>query len=97
MRPYAGRRGGLSAGGPRNGFYYIVYIAVVGTFAERVVRLAVAAAVVADWREPVEVSLDRPFTLRYVFAFGALFLLVVVAGDSHKRGSAQPGSTSPPP
>jgi uncharacterized membrane protein (DUF4010 family) len=61
-----------AAGGPLLGVGVPLGTLAVGAVA--------AAAVVADWGEPVEVSLDRPFTLRYVFAFGALFLLVVVAG-----------------
>ena len=40
-----------------------------------------AAAVVADRGGSLEVSLDRPFTLRYALGFGLLFLLVVIAGS----------------
>lgn len=40
-----------------------------------------AAAVVAGRGGSLDVSLDRPFTLRYVLGFGLLFLLVVVAGS----------------
>ncbi|MFB6205537.1 MAG: MgtC/SapB family protein [Haloglomus sp.] len=40
-----------------------------------------AAAVVAGRGGALDVSLDRPFTLRYVLSFGLLFLLVVVAGS----------------
>ncbi len=41
----------------------------------------VAAAIVAGRGGALDVSLDRPFTLRYVLSFGLLFLLVVVAGS----------------
>ena len=34
----------------------------------------------ADWSESVEMPLDSPFSLRNALAFGALFLLIVVAG-----------------
>jgi uncharacterized membrane protein (DUF4010 family) len=40
-----------------------------------------AAAVVAGRGGELDVSLDRPFTLRYVLSFGLLFLLVVVVGS----------------
>jgi uncharacterized membrane protein (DUF4010 family) len=40
-----------------------------------------AAAVVAGRGGSLDVSLDRPFTLRYVLGFGLLFLVVVVAGS----------------
>ncbi|WP_276257757.1 MgtC/SapB family protein [Haloglomus litoreum] len=40
-----------------------------------------AAAVVAGRGGSLDVSLDRPFTLRYVLTFGLLFLLVVVTGS----------------
>jgi uncharacterized membrane protein (DUF4010 family) len=43
--------------------------------------VAAATAVVAGRDGSLEVSLDRPFTLRYVLGFGLLFLLVVVAGS----------------
>ena len=38
------------------------------------------AGVTADWSEAVEMSLDSPFSLRNALTFGALFLLIVVAG-----------------
>jgi uncharacterized membrane protein (DUF4010 family) len=41
--------------------------------------VAVAAAV-ADWSTEVEMDLDSPFSTRNALGFGALFLLVVVAG-----------------
>jgi uncharacterized membrane protein (DUF4010 family) len=50
----------------------------LGTLA---VGCVAAAAVVAGRGGTLEVSLDRPFTLRYVLSFGLLFLLVVVAGS----------------
>jgi uncharacterized membrane protein (DUF4010 family) len=50
----------------------------LGTLA---VGCVAAAAVVAGRGGGLEVSLDRPFTLRYVLSFGLLFLLVVVAGS----------------
>jgi uncharacterized membrane protein (DUF4010 family) len=41
--------------------------------------VAVVAATV-DWREQVELDLETPFSLRNALLFGALFLVVVVAG-----------------
>lgn len=38
------------------------------------------AAYVADWSETVELDLENPFTMRYVLGFGALFLLIILAG-----------------
>jgi uncharacterized membrane protein (DUF4010 family) len=45
-----------------------------------IVAAVVVAASTADWSTAVEVNLDSPFTLRYALGFGALFLVVVVAG-----------------
>jgi uncharacterized membrane protein (DUF4010 family) len=41
---------------------------------------AVVAALAADWREQVPMELETPFSLQNALGFGALFLLVVVAG-----------------
>ena len=38
------------------------------------------AAVIADWGEEVEMELESPFSLRNALGFGAIFLLIVVAG-----------------
>jgi uncharacterized membrane protein (DUF4010 family) len=40
----------------------------------------VVAALTADWSEAVEMDLDSPFSLQNALVFGALFLLIVVAG-----------------
>lgn len=40
----------------------------------------VIAAVTANWGESVSMDLETPFSLRNALAFGALFLLVVLAG-----------------
>jgi uncharacterized membrane protein (DUF4010 family) len=45
-----------------------------------IVGSVVVAALTADWSEPVEMDLDSPFSLRNALTFGALFLLIVVAG-----------------
>jgi len=44
----------------------------------------VVAFVVADWSEEVEMDLESPFSLRNALLFGALFLLVVLAGGVGK-------------
>jgi uncharacterized membrane protein (DUF4010 family) len=38
------------------------------------------AAHVADWSEQVDIDLESPFSLRNALSFGAIFLLVIVAG-----------------
>jgi uncharacterized membrane protein (DUF4010 family) len=38
------------------------------------------AAYVADWSEQVDIDLESPFSLRNALSFGAIFLLVIVAG-----------------
>ncbi|WP_232820560.1 MgtC/SapB family protein [Halorussus litoreus] len=38
------------------------------------------AAYAADWSEQVDIDLDSPFSLRNALGFGAIFLLVIVAG-----------------
>jgi len=38
------------------------------------------AAVSADWSTSVEMDLESPFSMRNALAFGAMFLVVVVAG-----------------
>ncbi len=40
----------------------------------------VVAGGIADWRESAEMSLDSPFSLRNALGFGAVFLVIVVAG-----------------
>jgi len=40
----------------------------------------VIAAFTADWSAEVEMELETPFSMRNAFGFGALFLLVVLAG-----------------
>lgn len=43
------------------------------------------AAVTADWREAVDIELQSPFSLRRALWFGAVFLLIVVAGGLAER------------
>ncbi|WP_135830163.1 MgtC/SapB family protein [Halorussus halobius] len=38
------------------------------------------AAYTADWSEQVDIDLESPFSLRNALSFGAIFLLVIVAG-----------------
>jgi uncharacterized membrane protein (DUF4010 family) len=38
------------------------------------------AAVTADWEESVELELESPFSMRNALVFGALFLIIVLAG-----------------
>ncbi|USZ67740.1 DUF4010 domain-containing protein [Halorussus salilacus] len=38
------------------------------------------AAYTADWSETVDIDLESPFSLRNALSFGAIFLLVIVAG-----------------
>lgn len=45
-----------------------------------VVAAFVIAGVIADWDEEVEMELESPFSLRNALGFGAIFLLIVVAG-----------------
>jgi uncharacterized membrane protein (DUF4010 family) len=45
---------------------------IVGSFA--------VAAYTADWSEEVDIDLDSPFSLRNALVFGAIFLVVLVAG-----------------
>jgi uncharacterized membrane protein (DUF4010 family) len=45
-----------------------------------VVGSVVVAGLTADWTEEVEMDLDSPFSMRNALGFGAMFLIVVVAG-----------------
>lgn len=45
-----------------------------------IVGSVAVAAVTADWSQRVDIDLQSPFTLRYALGFGALFLLIIVAG-----------------
>ncbi|WP_338730316.1 DUF4010 domain-containing protein [Haladaptatus sp. DJG-WS-42] len=38
------------------------------------------AAYTADWSEQVEMKLDNPFSLRNALGFGAMFLVIIIAG-----------------
>ncbi|MFB6118731.1 MgtC/SapB family protein [Halosegnis sp.] len=58
--------------GPLTGVIIPLGIVVLGSVA--------VAAYTADWTEQVEVPLETPFRLRYALGFGAVFLLLVVAG-----------------
>lgn len=46
-----------------------------------IVGSVVVAAVTADWHETVEIDLSSPFSLRRALSFGAVFLLIVLAGS----------------
>jgi uncharacterized membrane protein (DUF4010 family) len=50
----------------------------------------VIAAFIADWSEAIEMDLDSPFSMRNALAFGAVFLVIVVAGavGSSRFGAA---------
>jgi uncharacterized membrane protein (DUF4010 family) len=45
-----------------------------------VIASVAIAAFIADWSEEVEMELESPFSLRNALGFGAIFLLIVVAG-----------------
>jgi uncharacterized membrane protein (DUF4010 family) len=45
-----------------------------------VVGSAVVAYAAADWDERVDIDLETPFRLRYALGFGAVFLVIVIAG-----------------
>ena len=45
-----------------------------------VVASVAIAAYTADWSEAVDIDLESPFSMRNALGFGAIFLLVVVAG-----------------
>jgi len=46
-----------------------------------VVSVAIAAYA-ADWSEEIEMELETPFSMRNAFGFGAVFLVIVVAGGA---------------
>jgi uncharacterized membrane protein (DUF4010 family) len=45
-----------------------------------VVGSVVVAYLAADWDEQVDIDLETPFRLRYALGFGAVFLVIVIAG-----------------
>jgi uncharacterized membrane protein (DUF4010 family) len=45
-----------------------------------VIGSVAVAAYTADWGEPVDLDLETPFRMRYALGFGAVFLLLIVAG-----------------
>jgi uncharacterized membrane protein (DUF4010 family) len=61
----------------------VVPIAVV------VIASVAVAATIAEWHEEIDVDLQTPFSLRYALGFGALFLVIVLAGAI---GNAEFGS-----
>jgi uncharacterized membrane protein (DUF4010 family) len=40
----------------------------------------VVAGVTADWEQTIAMELDSPFSVRYALGFGAMFLVVLLAG-----------------
>ncbi len=77
-------------------------IAVAFTFPEPLLTVAIPlgavivgsiaiAAFVADWDEQIEFDLESPFSLRNALAFGAVFLVIVVAGGVAEAGFGETG------
>jgi uncharacterized membrane protein (DUF4010 family) len=76
----------------RNLLIAVVFTVNVGLLVDAVLPLLVivvgsfaVAGWTADWTEHVEMTLDSPFSLRYVLAFGAVFLVVLVVGALAKQ------------
>lgn len=49
------------------------------------------AAYTANWREHVEMNLESPFSLQNALGFGAVFLIIVLAGGLAQAGFGQAG------
>jgi uncharacterized membrane protein (DUF4010 family) len=71
----------------RNLLIVVVFTLSTGVLFEGMIPLLVivagsllVAAVSADWSESVAMELDSPFSMRNALGFGAMFLVVVVAG-----------------
>ncbi|MGB9962790.1 MULTISPECIES: MgtC/SapB family protein [Halobacterium] len=71
----------------RNLLIVVVFTASAGVLVTGTLPLAVIvtgsiaiAAVTADWSQSVSMDLDTPFSMRNALGFGAMFLVVVVAG-----------------
>ncbi|GAA0267015.1 MgtC/SapB family protein [Halobacterium noricense] len=71
----------------RNLLIVVVFTLSTGVLVAATVPLVVivlgcigVAAVTADWSTRVEMELESPFSMRNALAFGAMFLVVVVAG-----------------
>jgi uncharacterized membrane protein (DUF4010 family) len=71
----------------RNLLIVVVFTLSAGVLVEATLPLAVivvgcvgVAAVSADWTTRVEMELESPFSMRNALGFGAMFLVVVVAG-----------------
>jgi uncharacterized membrane protein (DUF4010 family) len=71
----------------RNLLIVVVFTLSAGVLVEGTLPLAVivvgsvvVAAFTADWSEHVEMELESPFSMRNALGFGAMFLVVVVAG-----------------
>ena len=71
----------------RNLLIVVVFTLSAGVLVEATIPLAVivvgcvaVAAVTADWTTRVEMELESPFSMRNALGFGAMFLVVVVAG-----------------
>jgi len=81
----------------RNLLIVVVFTLSAGVLLEGTVPLAaivvgsvLVAGLTADWTEDVEMDLDSPFSMRNALGFGAMFLVVVVAGG---LAESQFGST----
>lgn len=71
----------------RNLIIAVAFTLSVGLLVDVAIPLAVVvagsvvvAAFTADWDERIETELQTPFRLRYALGFGAVFLVIVVAG-----------------
>ena len=49
------------------------------------------AAVTADWRENVDMDLESPFSMQNALGFGAVFLVIVLAGGFAQAGVGETG------
>ncbi|WP_232685976.1 MgtC/SapB family protein [Halobacterium zhouii] len=72
----------------RNLLIVVVFTLSAGILLEAVAPLVVivlgsfaVASVTADWSKQVEMDLESPFSMRNALGFGAMFLVVVVAGS----------------
>ena len=82
----------------RNLVIALVFTLQTGLLVEAIVPLGavilgslLVAALTADWSELVDIDLVSPFSLRRALGFGAVFLLVVVAGSLAKQAFGTAG------
>lgn len=71
----------------RNLIIAVAFTLSVGVLVDTAIPLAVVvvgsiavAGITADWTEEIGVNLQTPFRLRYALGFGAVFLVILVAG-----------------